>query len=41
MLFNSLHFAVFFPVVVLLYFVLPFRARWVWLLASSFYFYMA
>lgn len=41
MLFNSLHFLVFFPVVVLLYFVLPFRFRWAMLLAASYYFYMA
>ena len=41
MLFNSLHFALFFPVVALLYFLLPFRARWAFLLAASCYFYMA
>lgn len=41
MLFNSIHFLVFFPVVVLAYFLLPHRARWVWLLAASYYFYMA
>jgi alginate O-acetyltransferase complex protein AlgI len=40
MLFNSLHFAVFFPVVTGLYFVLPHRFRWGLLLAASCYFYM-
>ena len=41
MLFNSLHFAVFFPVVTVLYFALPHRVRWLLLLAASCYFYMA
>lgn len=40
MLFNSLHFLLFFPVVVLLYFSLPFRFRWLLLLLASYYFYM-
>ncbi|MDQ1256240.1 MAG: hypothetical protein QG656_836 [Candidatus Hydrogenedentes bacterium] len=41
MLFNSLHFALFFPVVALLHFLLPYRYRWMFLLAASYYFYMA
>lgn len=41
MLFNSLHFLIFFPVVVLLYFSIPYRFRWILLLASSYYFYMS
>lgn len=41
MLFNSLHFAVFFPTVTLLYFAMPNRWRWALLLAASCYFYMA
>lgn len=41
MLFNSLHFVVFFIVVTGLYFVLPHRFRWQLLLVSSCYFYMA
>ncbi len=41
MLFNSLHFAVFFPVVAVVYFALPHRYRWLFLLAASYYFYMA
>jgi D-alanyl-lipoteichoic acid acyltransferase DltB (MBOAT superfamily) len=40
MLFNSLHFAIFFPVVTSLYFVLPHRLRWQLLLGASCYFYM-
>lgn len=40
MLFNSLQFAVFFIVVVSLYFALPHRFRWMMLLAASYYFYM-
>lgn len=40
MLFNSLHFAAFFPVVVLAYFAIPLRFRWTLLLAASYYFYM-
>lgn len=39
MLFNSVEFLIFFPIVVTLYFVLPFRYRWVLLLAASYYFY--
>ena len=41
MLFNSIDFLIFFPVVTLLYFVLPRRVRWVWLLLASYYFYMS
>jgi len=41
MLFNSIEFLLFFPVVTIVYFLLNFRFRWVWLLASSCYFYMA
>jgi alginate O-acetyltransferase complex protein AlgI len=40
MLFNSLNFLIFFPIAVLLYWVLPHKARWVWLLVASYYFYM-
>ena len=40
MLFHSVHFLVFFPVVTLLYFVLPKKVRIYWLLAASYYFYM-
>ena len=41
MLFNSLEFLLFFPLVTVLYFVFPTRFRWVLLLAASCYFYMA
>lgn len=41
MLFNSFTFLIFFPVVVTIYFVIPHRFRWAWLLAASCYFYMA
>src|SRR5829696_6596430 len=40
-LFNSLQFAIFFPVVTLLYFALPHRWRGTMLLAASCLFYMA
>lgn len=41
MLFNSLHFAFYFPIVAGAYFFFPQRLRWMWLLAASYYFYMA
>lgn len=40
MLFNSIHFAAFFPVVTLLHFLMPHRARWILLLVASCVFYM-
>ncbi len=40
MLFNSLAFLVFFPIVVTVYYVIPSRIRYLWLLAASYYFYM-
>ena len=40
MLFNSAGFIVFFPIVVLFYFTLPTRVKNLWLLISSYYFYM-
>jgi D-alanyl-lipoteichoic acid acyltransferase DltB (MBOAT superfamily) len=41
MLFNSTHFVIFFPIVVLIYFATPQRFRWALLLFASYYFYMA
>lgn len=41
MLFNSIAFLVFFPLVTLLYFLLPHKMRWLLLLLASCYFYMA
>ncbi|OGF27183.1 alginate O-acetyltransferase [Candidatus Falkowbacteria bacterium RIFOXYB2_FULL_34_18] len=41
MLFNSLHFLIFFPLVVVLYFSIHHKYRWILLLVSSYYFYMS
>lgn len=41
MSFNSLHFLLFFPITVLLYWVVPKKARYIWLLIASYYFYMS
>jgi D-alanyl-lipoteichoic acid acyltransferase DltB (MBOAT superfamily) len=41
MLFNSIEFLIFFPIVVVLYFACPYRYRWALLLAASYYFYAA
>ena len=41
MLFNSLHFLIFLPTTVILYFLLPHKYRWVCLLGASYYFYMS
>ena len=40
-LFNSIQFLIFFPLVCIAYFALPHRWRWLFLLAASCYFYMA
>lgn len=40
MQFTSFTFAVFFPVVVLIFYILPKKARQIWLLLASYYFYM-
>jgi alginate O-acetyltransferase complex protein AlgI len=40
MLFNSLEFALFFPIVTILFFLLPHRFRWLLLLMASCFFYM-
>ena len=40
MLFNSIQFLIFFPIVVLFYFVVPAKVKHVWLLAASYFFYM-
>ncbi len=40
MLFNSIDFILFFPVVAFLYFVMPRRLKSLWLLGASYYFYM-
>lgn len=41
MLFNSFAFAVFLPIVFILYWVLPHKMRWILMLAASYYFYMS
>lgn len=41
MQFTSFEFAVFFPVVLLVFYILPKKLRTIWLLAASYYFYMA
>lgn len=40
MLFNSIEFLIFFPIVVLIYFLIPKKVRYIWLLFASYYFYM-
>lgn len=41
MLFNSVAFLIFFPLVTLLYYLIPHRFRWILLLIASYYFYMS
>ncbi len=41
MLFNSYPFLLFFPLVVLIYFIVPKKAQRLWLLLASYYFYMS
>lgn len=41
MLFNSFAFAIFLPIVFIFYWVLPHKARWILMLAASYYFYMS
>ena len=40
MLFNSVDFLIFFPIATLIYFALPHKVRYLWLLVCSYYFYM-
>ena len=40
MLFNSLEFLIFFPAVALVYFLIPHKIRYIWLLLASYFFYM-
>ncbi len=41
MLFNSIEFLIFFPIVSIVHFLIPHKYRWVWLLLASYYFYMS
>lgn len=40
MLFNSIEFLIFFPIVVVVYFIIPDKIKHLWLLIASYYFYM-
>lgn len=40
MLFNSLDFIIFLPIVALIYFIIPNKVKYLWLLIASYYFYM-
>lgn len=40
MLFNSIDFLIFFPIVTVIYFIVPKKIKHIWLLAASYYFYM-
>ena len=40
MLFNSIDFLIFFPIVLIIYFVIPDKIKYLWLLVASYYFYM-
>lgn len=40
MLFNSQEFLIFFPIVILIYYLIPDRVKYLWLLVCSYYFYM-
>ena len=40
MLFHSFDFLCFFPIVLLIYFIIPKKVRYLWLLVASYYFYM-
>jgi len=41
MLFNTINFVIFLPIVVMLYYLIPHKYRWMMLLAASYYFYMS
>lgn len=41
MLFNSINFLIFFPIVCMGYFIIPRGKRYIWLLLASYYFYMS
>lgn len=40
MLFNSIEFLIFFPIVLIVYFIIPDKIKYLWLLVASYYFYM-
>jgi len=41
MLFNTIQFAIFLPIVIIAYYLIPHKFRWILLLAASYYFYMS
>ena len=41
MLFTSFNFLIFFPIVAMLYFAIPHKFRWLWLLFAGYFFYMS
>ncbi len=41
MQFNSFEFLIFFPIVLMVYFIIPKKVRYIWLLLTSYYFYMS
>lgn len=41
MLFNSIHFMIFFPIVIIIYYLIPKKTQYLWLLLTSYYFYMS
>ena len=41
MLFNSIPFLIFFPIVILIYYIIPGKLKRLWLLAASYFFYMS
>lgn len=41
MLFNTIDFLIFLPIVIITYYLLPHKLRWILLLAASYYFYMS
>lgn len=40
MLFNSIDFLIFFPIVLIVYYIIPNKIKYLWLLLASYYFYM-
>ncbi len=41
MLFNTIDYVIFLPVVIIVYYLIPHKFRWIFLLAASYYFYMS
>lgn len=41
MVFNSVDFLLFFPIVVIIYYIVPAKIKYIWLLIASYYFYIS